>query len=205
MIDLFYYTIYGCGTSRIWVNVALSTLRRKKGWAVETNPSQSFEGNRNGETRQVGDPSQGQKLAQDQDAKRRAGCDAQAAERVFTIGDMAREFGVSLRALRFYEDRGLLHPRRRGTARLYCGRDRLHLRMILKGKQLGFTLTEIHDILVSRESPIEGADLELSLHPDQIAAQIRHLERQRADLDAALVELRHAHERAAENAHCTAA
>ncbi|MGP0060074.1 MAG: MerR family transcriptional regulator [Beijerinckiaceae bacterium] len=167
---------------------------------MEPNPGQNIAGNRHAEARQGGG------LSQAQDNKKHAGCDAPGpTELLFTIGDMAREFGVSLRALRFYEDRGLLHPLRRGTARLYCGRDRLHLRMILKGKQLGFTLTEIQDILVSRGSPIEGADLELSLHPDQIAAQIRHLERQRADLDAALVELRHAHERAMENAHCTAA
>ncbi len=163
---------------------------------METNPSQSFEGYHNGEARRGGSLSQGQ------DAKERAGCDAPGpTEPLFTIGEMAREFGVSLRALRFYEDRGLLQPRRRGTTRLFNGRDRLHMQMILKGKQLGFTLTEIHDILVSRGSPIEGADLELGLHPDQIAAQIHHLERQRADLDAALVELRRAHRCAVQNAH----
>lgn len=68
-----------------------------------------------------------------------------------TIREMARDFGVSIRTLRFYEDRGLLHPHRIGTARSYSARDRLHLKMILKGKQLGFTLSEIRDILASRE------------------------------------------------------
>ncbi len=128
------------------------------------------------------------------------------AEHLFSIGDIAREFGVSLRALRFYEDRGLLHPRRRGTTRLYSDRDRSHLRMILKGKQLGFTLSEIRDIFGARGDAMDGWDLELNLHPDQIIAQIRHLERQRADLEAALVELKEAHQRAEQsNAQLTAA
>jgi DNA-binding transcriptional MerR regulator len=119
-----------------------------------------------------------------------------SAECLFSIGDVAREFGVSLRALRFYEDRGLLHPRRRGTTRLYSERDRSHLRMILKGKQLGFTLSEIREILSTRGDIINGWDLELNLHPDQITSQIRHLERQRADLETALAELKNAHQRA---------
>jgi DNA-binding transcriptional MerR regulator len=117
-------------------------------------------------------------------------------ENLLSIGDVAREFGVSLRALRFYEDRGLIHPRRRGTTRLYSEADRSRLQMILKGKQLGFTLTEIREILSSRTDIMDGWDLELNLHPDQITSQIRHLERQRADLEAALAQLKEAHQRA---------
>ena len=131
-------------------------------------------------------------------------------ERVSTIRDMARDFGVSIRALRFYEDRGLLHPRRDGTARHYGPRERLHLKMILKGKQLGFTLSEIHDMLASREEAtakldfgkhglddldMEEMNLEMGLPPEQIVAQINHLERQRKELDEAIVALRHAHQR----------
>ena len=114
----------------------------------------------------------------------------------FSIGDIAREFGLSLRALRFYEDRGLLHPRRRGTTRLYSDRDRAHLQIILKGKQLGFTLGEIREILRTRADVAEPLELQLNLNPDQIVAQIRHLERQRADLEVALSELKAAHQRA---------
>jgi DNA-binding transcriptional MerR regulator len=126
-----------------------------------------------------------------------SGGDGQSpAECLLSIGDIAREFGVSLRALRFYEDRGLLHPRRRGTTRLYSERDRSHLQMILKGKQLGFTLSEIREILCARGDVMNGWDLELNLHPDQIVSQIRHLERQRADLESALNELKKAHQRA---------
>jgi DNA-binding transcriptional MerR regulator len=112
------------------------------------------------------------------------------------IGDIAREFGVSLRALRFYEERGLLHPCRRGTTRLYSDRDRSHLQMILKGKQLGFSLGEIREFLTGRNDMMKGWALELNLRPDQIIAQISHLERQRANLDAALAELKEAYQRA---------
>jgi DNA-binding transcriptional MerR regulator len=126
--------------------------------------------------------------------------DETLVERAWTIGDMAREFQVSLGTLRFYEDRALLHPRRRGTTRLYSGGDRVHLRMILKAKQLGFTLTEIREILAHDRSSED-----LNLPPDQVAAQIRHLERQLSKLETALAELRLARERAQSIVHQTAA
>ena len=66
--------------------------------------------------------------------------------------------------LRFYKDRGLLHPHRNGMARLYSDRDRQHLQMILKGRQLGFTLTEIQEILTVRDHLPEQANLK---HFDQ--------------------------------------
>ena len=69
------------------------------------------------------------------------------AGRESTIGEMARAYGVTLRTLRFYEDRNLLRPRRAGNARYYGGVDRARLAMILKGKQLGFTLAEIADLI----------------------------------------------------------
>ncbi len=131
-----------------------------------------------------------------------------------TIREMARDFGVSIRALRFYEDRGLLHPRREGAMRLYGQRERRDLKSILKGKQLGFTLSEIHDMLRSRSGPllalesqerdggefdVDETELELALPPEQIVAQIGYLERQRKDLDAAIVALRNAHRRMLES------
>src|ERR671929_1496623 len=61
----------------------------------------------------------------------------------FSIGDLAREFGVTLRALRFYEDKGLLTPRRIGQTRLYSRRDRARLKLVLMGKKVGFSLLEI--------------------------------------------------------------
>src|SRR5215217_4007219 len=108
--------------------------------------------------------------------------------KTYTIGDLAREFGVTLRTLRFYEDRGLLSPRRDGTARIYDARDRVRLAVILKGKQLGFTLTEIRAMVAEERGEIPAANLKLSL--DQVDDQIAHLEQQRGDIEQALVELR---------------
>jgi DNA-binding transcriptional MerR regulator len=109
--------------------------------------------------------------------------------KTYTIGDLAREFGVTLRTLRFYEDRGLLSPRRDGTARIYDARDRARLAVILKGKQLGFTLTEIRAMVAEeRGGEVPAANLKLSL--DQVDDQIRHLEQQKVDIEHALVELK---------------
>lgn len=111
-----------------------------------------------------------------------------------TIGEMASEFNVSLRTLRFYEDRKLLRPRREGNTRLYSSIDRLRMQMILKGKQLGFTLTEIQDLIGSQDST---EDFEGKLKPQQIVSQIDHLERQRAEIDGAIARLRATHDRLA--------
>src|SRR4051794_17199599 len=95
-----------------------------------------------------------------------------AGAKVYTIGDLAREFSVTLRTLRFYEDRGLLSPRRDGTARIYDARDRERLSVILKGKQLGFTLTEIRAMLAEERSA-KGQAMNLKLSLDQVEDQIR--------------------------------
>ena len=102
---------------------------------------------------------------------------------------MSRLFGVSLRTLRFYEDRGLIKPRREGNARFYRGADRVRMEMILKGKKLGFTLTEIQD-LIGGKGATETPDLEDQLNAQQIVTQIGHLERQRGEIDSAIERLR---------------
>lgn len=107
-------------------------------------------------------------------------------ENTFTIGDLAREFGVTLRTLRFYEDRGLITPRRSGMTRLYSEKARSRLALILKGKHLGFTLTEIRAMLDSEEA---GAG-DLKLTPEQVVEQIAHLEQQKIEIDKAIAELR---------------
>jgi DNA-binding transcriptional MerR regulator len=68
-----------------------------------------------------------------------------------TIGELARDSGVTLRALRFYQSKGLLAPRRHGSARLFSLEDRDRLALILQGKRLGFTLTEIREMLSARD------------------------------------------------------
>jgi len=105
-----------------------------------------------------------------------------------TIGDLARIYGVTLRALRFYEQRGLLRPFRKGAARLYDATQRSRLQMILKGKQLGFTLTEIAEVLDADGAP--AATDAFALDEKMVQSQLRHLEEKRADLDQAIAELR---------------
>lgn len=107
----------------------------------------------------------------------------------YLIGDLAREFNVSLRTLRFYEDRGLLFPKREGLTRIYSPRDRARLAIILKGKQLGFTLTEIQ-AMVSNEENIDHSEANLSLSLEQINEQITYLEKQRKEITQALNELK---------------
>jgi DNA-binding transcriptional MerR regulator len=114
----------------------------------------------------------------------------------YLISDLSREFGVTLRALRFYEDRGLLSPKRIGTMRIYSGKDRARLTVILKGKQLGFTLAEIQEMLApSDRGGQPGIDLKLSL--GKVDEQIAHLEVQRAEIDTAIAELRATRQRLA--------
>jgi DNA-binding transcriptional MerR regulator len=115
--------------------------------------------------------------------------DPEGTERLYTIREMAMDFQVSIRTLRFYEDRGLLRPRREGTNRRYDSRDRLNLKMILKGKSLGFTLSEIAEILAGRTEDSGKMELEMGLLPEQITAQIDYLERQRRQIDEAIKTL----------------
>jgi DNA-binding transcriptional MerR regulator len=105
----------------------------------------------------------------------------------FSIGDLAKEFGVTLRALRFYENKGLIAPRRDGLTRCYNGADRERLALILKGKKLGFTLTEIRQ-LVGVEG--ERNTRALKLTKDRCLEQIAALEQQRTDIEEGLAELR---------------
>jgi DNA-binding transcriptional MerR regulator len=121
------------------------------------------------------------------------------AQPEITISQMSRLFGVSLRTLRFYEDRGLIKPRREGNARYYRATDRMRMEMILKGKKLGFTLTEIQD-LIGGKGASETADLEDQLNPQQIVTQISHLERQRSEIEGAIERLRATQSRLAQHA-----
>jgi DNA-binding transcriptional MerR regulator len=111
------------------------------------------------------------------------------------IGDLARDFGVTLRTLRFYEARGLLSPVRDGMQRIYCANDRARLALILKGKQLGFTLTEIRAMLAEAESPGLSANRDKSdvggLHmtQQQIAEQLELLRNQQSEVASAIAEL----------------
>ena len=105
-----------------------------------------------------------------------------------TIAEVATEFGVTHRTVRFYEDQGLIHPERRGTQRLFHPRDRVRLGLVLRGKRLGFDLTEIRRI-VDMYDQEPGETGQLTYLIDQIAARRAELEQRRRDIDLTLAEL----------------
>ncbi|MDR3095616.1 MAG: MerR family DNA-binding transcriptional regulator [Paraburkholderia sp.] len=109
----------------------------------------------------------------------------------YTITELAREFDVTPRAIRFYEDQGLLAPSREGASglkRVFSGRDRTRLKLTLRGKRLGFTLNEIRALLDLYDSPTDTLP-QLQAFLDTVVHHREILERQRADLDATLEDL----------------
>jgi DNA-binding transcriptional MerR regulator len=111
-----------------------------------------------------------------------------AAKSTFTIGDLAREFGVTLRTLRFYEDKLLVTPRRVGVNRLYSRRDRARLKLVLLGKKVGFSLDEIKGMLDLYDLK-DGQVTQLKVALAKFGQQIEALHRQKADIELAIGEL----------------
>lgn len=109
-------------------------------------------------------------------------------ESAFSIGQLAREFDVTTRTIRFYEDQGLLSPKRRGQTRLFDQRERTRLKLILRGKRLGFSLAEIREIVDMYDAP-PGEAGQLQLLIDKIDDRRTRLQQQRADIAVALREL----------------
>ena len=109
-------------------------------------------------------------------------------EGIFRIGDLAREFDVTLRTLRFYEDRKLLIPARAGSTRLYSADHRQRLKLILLAKRVGFSLTEIEEILEVNDQESLSRDA-LNLLLAKFRGQISVLNEQRAETEKALREL----------------
>lgn len=124
--------------------------------------------------------------------ERTANSTERAPQTTYSIGDLAQEFDVTLRTLRFYEARGLLTPTRSGMTRVYSERDRARLSLILKGKQLGFTLVEIRAMLADAEkektasAPTIGG---LQLSKAQILEQLELLKNQQEEIKTAIAEL----------------
>jgi len=116
--------------------------------------------------------------------RRGRGDDADEADTPMTIGEVAREFGMTLRALRFYEAKRLIAPQRSGSTRLYRRADRDRIVLILTGRRLGFTLAEIKRL-------VDGPDgKNLHLTREKCVEQINLLERQKRGIELALRELR---------------
>jgi DNA-binding transcriptional MerR regulator len=113
--------------------------------------------------------------------------------RTYSITELAQEFAVTPRTIRFYEDRGLMKPQRQGQVRIYREGDRARLDLILRGKRLGFSLDEISELLALYQRRDRG--LEQTLRTiDRLKERIAALESQRLDIDAALSELTDVHQ-----------
>ena len=111
------------------------------------------------------------------------------ADRFWTVTELARELGVTPRTIRFYEDRGLILPRRAGTTRVYAPRDRARLILILRGKRLGFSLRDIREYLDLYDAdPTHASQLRRLL--DGVRARVALLEEQSSALNETLTELR---------------
>lgn len=117
------------------------------------------------------------------------GLNPDAPDRLFTIGELADAFGTTTRAIRFYEARGLISPPRKGVARAYSRRERARLRLIQRGKNLGFSLEEIGEWLSLYDSdPTQIKQAQVLL--EKVETAVDNLTRKRADIDRALKDLR---------------
>ena len=113
---------------------------------------------------------------------------APSIDRTYSISELAREFALTTRAIRFYEDQHMIAPERRGRARVYRERERVRLKLILRGKRLGLSLTEIRDLLDLYEVA-RNERAQLAKFIDMLAERRARLLQQKEDIDAVLAEI----------------
>lgn len=124
----------------------------------------------------------------DIDAANNNSVSADSGEGYARIGELAKQYGVTLRTLRFYEDKGLLSPHRDGTTRLYTRRDVARLKLILLGRKVGFSLREVKQIL-DLYDPTGSNTKQLKLALDKSEKQLVRLEKQKTTIAEAIAEL----------------
>ncbi|WP_078082667.1 MerR family transcriptional regulator [Microbulbifer mangrovi] len=106
----------------------------------------------------------------------------------YSISELAQEFGITTRTIRFYEDKGLISPERRGQTRVYTPEDRVRLKLILRGKRLGFSLDESREI-IDMYDPAHGNVDQLNRLLDRIDAKRQQLRQQQRDIEKMLAQL----------------
>ena len=115
----------------------------------------------------------------------------------YTISELAKEFDVTTRAIRLYEEAGLLSPERDGNKRIYRERDRVRLRLTLRGKRIGFTLAEVKDMFDLYDSkPVEGEKKQILYLLQIMNPPLETLKLQREELELAVVDIESVCERA---------
>ena len=112
-------------------------------------------------------------------------CTMSQKNRTWTISDLAREFDVSTRTIRFYEEKGFIHPRRDGQRRIYSASDRTRIRLILRGKRIGMSLAECMEI-IDMYTPGDSSDAQLTSLLARVRERRSALEQQRRDLEETL-------------------
>jgi len=112
----------------------------------------------------------------------------ETSNRTYSIGELAEEFGITSRALRLYEEEGLLDPQREGTRRIYTERNRVRLRLILRGKRLGWSLAEIGESFDLYDSD-HGEEAQLELMLEKLGKRRAMLNAQKQDIDNALTDV----------------
>jgi DNA-binding transcriptional MerR regulator len=108
-------------------------------------------------------------------------------ETTYTITELAREFALTPRAIRYYEDQGLIAPQRSGVQRVYSKRDRTRLKLTLRGKRLGLSLAEIRELIDMYDTAPESSQLARLI--EVLAERRARLEQQREDIEAVLAEI----------------
>ncbi len=109
-------------------------------------------------------------------------------EKTYTINELADEFGVTLRAIRFYEEHGLISPQRQGRQRVFSRRDRVRLKLILRGKRIGLQLSEVREVIDLYDASRDEASQSLKLLA-AIMGRRRQLEQQKRDIEDILDEI----------------
>lgn len=111
------------------------------------------------------------------------------SQTTWTISELAKEFGITPRTIRFYEDQGIVSPERDGRNRVYHARDRTRLKLALRGKRMGFQLSEILDLINMYDATPDSTSAQLQHYVDVLVKHRATLEQQRRDLEQTLREI----------------